>query len=119
MYIFTIIVFIAELIIALQIINLIVKADREVCRINACVEVFNPLAQTCMQYARCLVSEFNKSFEKIFNFVRKKQQQVISNTVIMVSIYVVLILFKVKTKKVSKIYKLIGAIRDIAVELLV
>jgi hypothetical protein len=116
MYIFAIIVFIAELIIALQLIGFILKADREVCRINACVEAFNPLAQTCLQYVRCLISNFNKSFEKIFELIKKKRQQVISNTFIMLSIYLILILFRIKTKKFSKIYKLVGAIRDVAIE---
>lgn len=119
MYILITIVFIAELIIALNLINLLIKADKAIMHYNACVEVFNPLAKTCMQYVRCLVSNFNTAFDKIFAFIRKKQQQVISNTLIMTTIYLFLIIFKIRTKKVSKIYKLIGAIRDIAIELAV
>lgn len=117
MYILITIVFIAELIIALNLINLLIKADRAIMHFNACIEVFNPLAKTCMQYARCLVLNFSTATEKLFKFIRKKQQQVVSNTLIIATIYLFLIVFKIKTKKVSKIYKLIGSIRDIAMEL--
>ncbi len=117
MYILIAIVFIAELIIALNIILLIVKADRKVCEFNVCVEAFKPLAQTVLQYARCLVRSFNCSFDKVLAFFKKKKEQVIFKTVVMISIYVILIVFKIRTKKVSKIYKLISAMRDLALEL--
>lgn len=119
MYILIAIVFIAELIIALNLILLIIKADKKVCYYNECIKAFNPLADTCLKYARCLVSSFKNSFDKIFYFIRKKQEQIISNTLIMTAIYLFLILFRIKTKKASKLYKLIGAIRDIAIELAV
>ena len=74
MYLFIAIIFIAELIIACTLINFIVKADKKVCRYNACIEAFNPLAQTCLQYSRCLVSTFNRSFDSFFVFIKKKQE---------------------------------------------
>lgn len=119
MYIFIAIVFIAELIIAINLILLIVKADRKVCEINDCVEVFNPLVETFMQYARCLVKSFNCTFTDIVEFFKKKKEQVIFKTVVMIVIYLFLIVFKLKTKKASKIYKLISAIRDLALEIAV
>lgn len=119
MYILIAIVFIAELIIALTLILLIVKADRYVCALNDCVQAFNPLAQTWLQYARCLVSSFNKSFNKVYKFFKKKQEQVLFRIVLILSIYAILIVFRIKTKKVSKIYGLIGAIRDAATELMI
>ena len=76
MYLFIAIIFIAELIIACTIINYIIKADKAVCRYNECIKVFNPLVQTCLQYARCLVTTFNSSFESFIDFVRKKQEQI-------------------------------------------
>ncbi len=119
MYILISIVFIAELIIALSLINLIVKTDRKVCHLNCCVKAFKPLAQTYLQYARTLVSNFSSNFEKTFSFIRKKKEQIIFKTVVMVSIYLLLILFKIKFTKASKIYRLISVMRDLAIELTV
>lgn len=119
MYILIAIVFIAELIIALNIILWIVKADKKVRYCNQCVDAFNPLAETALQYVRCKVSEFNKVFGCVFEFIKKKKEQVIFKTVFMVSIYIMLILFKIKMKKASKIYKLISVMRDLALELTV
>lgn len=117
MYILIAIVFIAELIIAFNLINLIVKADKKVCELISIVEAFKPLAETFMQYARCKASELNKTFEKAINFIRKKQEQIVFKTIIMIAIYAVLIVFKIKFQKASKIYKLIAVMRDLAFEL--
>lgn len=116
MYLFIAIIFIAELIIACTVINYIVKADRAVCKYNECIKVFNPLVLTCMQYARCLVSAFNNSFEKFVVFIKKKQEQVVYKTILIIVIYTFLFLFKMKADKASKIYRLIGAIRDVVVD---
>ena len=116
MYLFIAIIFIAELIIAVTIINYIVKADRAVIKYNECVKVLNPLVLTCMQYARCLVSNFNKSFEKFIVFIKKKQEQVVYKTIIVIAIYAFLFLFYMKADKASKIYRLVGAIRDVVVD---
>lgn len=116
---FIAIIFIAELIIALNLVALIVKADKKVREYNVCVNAFNPLAEIALKYARCKVSEFNKSFGCVFEFIKKKKEQVIFKTVFMVSIYVLLIVFKIKMKKASKIYKLISVMRDLAIELTV
>ena len=78
MYIFIAIIFIAELIIAHFIITHLIKWDRQVRHYNACVETFNPLLETCMQYSRCLVSSFKNSFENTINFVKKKREQLIN-----------------------------------------
>lgn len=114
---FIAIVFIAELIIALNLIMLIVKADKKVREINDCVTVFNPLAETFMQYVRCLVKSFNSSFTDVIEFFKKKKEQVIFKTVVMIAIYALLIVFKLKTHKASKIYRLISVIRDLALEI--
>lgn len=117
MYTLILIVFIAELIIAFSLINLIIKADKKVCELNSYVEAFNPLAETFLQYFRCLVSNFHKSFGKVFNYVKKKQEQTFSKILIIVAVYGVLLLFKIKPRRASKIYKLVGAIQDIVFEL--
>ena len=94
----------------------IVKADRKVRRYNACVETFNPLAQTCLQYSRCLISTFNRSFENFFVFIKKKQEQIVFKTIVIIAIYSMLFLFKIKADKASKFYKLAGVIRDIVTD---
>lgn len=119
MYIFIGIIFISELIIAHFIISNLIKWDRKVRYYNACVESFNPLLQTCLQYGRCLVASFKNSFEKFIAYIKKKHEQLITKVVLAVVIYSVLILFKVKTKKVKKIYKLAGVIKDLVLELAV
>ncbi len=119
MYIFIGIIFISELIIAHFIISNLIKWDRKVRYYNACVESFNPLLQTCLQYGRCLVASFKNSFEKFIAYIKKKHEQLITKVVLAVVIYSALILFKVKTKKVKKIYKLAGVIKDLVLELAV
>lgn len=114
---FIAIIFIAELIIALNLISWIVKVDRKVCKYNQCVVVLKPLVQTALQYVRCLVNNFNRSFEKVYTFIKKKKEQVIFKTVVMIAIYIVLIVFKIRTKKVAKIYKLLSVMRDLTLEL--
>ena len=110
MYIFIAIIFIAELIIAHFIISNLIKWDEKVRYYNACVKTFNPLLQTCLQYGRCLVSSFKNSFEA---------EQFISKIIFAVAIYSLLIIFKIKTNKAKKIYKLAGAIKDLVLELVV
>ncbi len=119
MYIFIAIIFIAELIIALQLILLITKLDKRVCDINECVKTFNPLAKTCMEYIRCLTSQFCTKVSKSIEFVKKQREKIIMKTIITVSIYSLLFIFKFKKIKAKKINKLLGAIRDVAVDLAV
>ena len=117
MYIFISIIFIAELIIALSIINFIIKADRKICDINDCVTEFNPLAKTCMQYVRCVTTSFCEKIKTGMGFIKKYQQKVIGKTILTVSIYSMLVLFRLKRIRAKKIYKLVGAIGDIALDL--
>ena len=119
MYIFIAIIFIAELIIALQLILLITKLDRKVCDLNECVTAFNPLAKTCMEYVRCMTSQFCTKVAKSIEFVKKQREKIVIKTIISVSIYSLLFIFKFKKLKTKKINKLIGAIRDVAVDLAV
>jgi hypothetical protein len=113
------IVFIAELIIAFQLISLIMKADRKVCDINACVKEFNPLAETCMQYIRCVTTTFTTNVKKCVEFIQKQKSKLIIKTIITVAIYAGLFLFKFKKIKIRKIGNLAVAIRDIMLDLTV
>ncbi len=119
MYIFITIIFIAELIIALQLIMLIMKIDKKVCDINDCVKEFNPLVETCMEYIKCLRLSFGEKIKKTVEYIKKQREKIIVKTMITVGIYAILIIFKVKKIKFKKIGKLAGAIRDIAIDLAV
>jgi len=119
MYIFITIIFIAELIIAFQLIMLIIKVDKRICDINDCVKEFNPLVETCMEYVRCLRLSFGEKIKKTVEFVNKQRQKIIVKTTITICIYVLLFMFKIKKIKFNKIGKLAGAIRDIALDLAV
>lgn len=119
MFMLIVIVFIAELIIAFQLIALIRKADKKVCNINACVKEFNPLAQTCMQYARCLSASFSEKIKKGIEIVQKQRLILIFKTIIVIAIYAGLILFRIKRIKFNRLSNLIGAISDIAFDLAV
>lgn len=117
MYILIAVIFIAELIIALQLILLIEKADKKVCDLNECVAAFNPLAKTCLEYVRCLSSVFNKNVIKSIEFIKKQHYKMIIKTISAVAIYGMLVFFKIRRVKAKKIYNLIGAIRDVALEI--
>ena len=117
MYILISVIFIAELIIALQLIFLIRKADKKVCDFNDCVTVFNPLAKTSLEYVRCLSSSFNKNIIKGIDFLKKQHQRIFVKIISTIAIYSILIIFKIRRGKANKIYNLIGAIRDVALEM--
>ncbi len=114
MYLFIAIIFIAELIIAVTVINLISKLDKKVNDLNCCVEAFNPLAELWLQYARCLTTSFRQNFDKFVTFVRHKRKQIFNKLLILIGIYIILFLFKAKSKKYSNAYHLAGVIQDIA-----
>lgn len=116
MYLFIAIIFIAELIIAGTVINFIVKLDKKVQYYSCCVEAFNPLLETCLQYSRCLVANFKNSLESVIVFVKKKREQIVYKTVAVVGIYLILILFRIKKIKAEKIYRLAGVVKDIVLE---
>ena len=114
MYLFIATIFIAELIIAVTVINFLAKLDKKVNDLNCCVEAFNPLAETCLQYARCLTTTFRQNFDKFVSFVSHKRKQIFNKLLILIGIYIVLFLFRAKSKKYSNVYHIAGVIQDIA-----
>ena len=119
MYILIAVIFIAELIIALQLILLIVNADKKVCYYNECLMAFNPLAKTCLQYIRCLSASFNNKVLKTIEFIKKQHEKIVFKTISTFAIYIMLVLFKIKKIKAKKISSLLGAIRDLALEIVI
>ena len=115
MYILITVIFIAELIIALQLISLIMRADKKIRNINECVKTFNPLAKTCLEYVNCLTKMFNRNVENAIEFIKKQQKRVIYKAITTFAIYSILIFFRIKKVKVGKILNLAKAIRDIAI----
>ena len=119
MYILICVIFIAELIIALQLILLIKRADKKICGINECVKTFNPLAKTCLEYVNCLSKMFNRNVSNAIFFIKKQQKRVIFKTITTFAIYTMLIFFKIKKIKLRKVFKLADAIRDFALEMVI
>lgn len=119
MYMFIAIVFIAELIIFFQLISLIMKIDKKVCDINSCVKEFNPLAKTYMQYLRCLTSTFLSKLNTGIEFVKKQREKFIFKSITTVALYCMLLLFRLKKVRLRRIGNLVGAIRDILLDLTV
>lgn len=114
MYLFIAIIFIAEIIIAVTVINFITKLDRRVVDLNCCVEAFNPLAEVCLQYTRCLATAFSSNFDKFIDFIGHKKKQIFNKILIIIGIYLLLFLFRLKSKRYSRAYHLAGVIQDIA-----
>ena len=119
MYILIATIFIAELIIAFSIINFIIRADKKICDINACITEFNPLAQTCMQYIRCVSDNLCNNVKTGIDFVKKYQERAWVKVISTFAIYSMLVLFRVRKIKVKKIFGLVGAISEIALDLAV
>lgn len=119
MYLFIAIIFIAELIIAVTVINFIVKINNRVNKLNSCVEVFNPLAEVCLQYVRCILTGFRTNFDKLIEYVACKKKQIFNKFLIVIAIYILLSIFRSKSKKYSHAYRIAGVIQDIAGNFLV
>ena len=112
-------VFIAELIIAIQLISLIIKADKKILAINDCIKEFNPLAKTCMQYIRCLALSFSTNVKKGIDFIEKQREKIILRAITTATLYGILLLFRLKRIKMRKIGKLACAIRDIILDFVI
>ena len=117
MYIFISIIFIAELIIAYQLISLIMKLDRKICDINDCVCEFNPLAHTFMRYIRIQAAAFSEKITKVINFINRQKEKTMIKVLIAISINAVILVFRVKKIKVRKVVRLAAAVADIAADL--
>ena len=116
MYTLISIVFIAELIIAYQIISIIVKLDKKVCNINCYIKEFNPLAETFLKYVRLQVSSVTNKISNTINYIRERKNKAIVKILIIVGINVGFILFKINRVKTHKIVNLAVAMFDLAAD---
>lgn len=114
MYTLILIVFIAEVIIASQIILLICKFDRKICEMNEYVNAFNPLAETFLKYIRLQVVSITNKVAKITKFIEEQKKKAIFKILIIVGINIGFILFKIKKIKTHKMVNLAVAMLDIA-----
>lgn len=108
------IIFIAELIIAYQLVSLIVKLDKKVCDINDCVLEFKTLAETFMRYARLLIANLTNRIKDVICVINKRKEETFIKILLFIAINGILITFKIKKVKPNKILKLALAIIDIA-----
>lgn len=103
MYLFIAIIFIAELIIAVSLINGIIRADRSVCALNNKIIQSKPEIQKILKQARECVSCLQESVNSVITFVKQKRQQVINRAIKTVLIYFILLTMKSRYKKLATV----------------
>ena len=101
MYLFIAIIFIAELIIAVNLINGILKADRQVRALNLRINELKPEIHNVIVQTRECVSCLKTGVNAFISFVRRKHQEVMRRITRTIIIYLILILIKNKYKKLA------------------
>ena len=117
MYMLISIIFIAELIIAYQLISFIMKADRKICDLNCCLAEFKPLAQTFMQYLRLQISNVAKKAYAVINIIKKRKEQAFLKVIMFTAVNVIFFTFKIKRIKPKSFLKLVLAALDVATDI--
>lgn len=101
MCLFIAIIFIAELIIAGNIINGILKAVRKIRAINNRVNELKPEIHNAIVQTRECVSCLKTGVNAVISFVKRKHQEVMRRITRTILIYLILILIKNKYKKLA------------------
>lgn len=101
MYLFIAIIFIAELIVALTLINGIIKADRAVCALNKRVLQAKPEIKNFLQQANECASCLKESVNSVITFVKRKHRQVMQRAIKTVLIYFILLTIKSRYKNLA------------------
>ena len=101
MYLFIATIFIAELIIALTVTLLIIKADKEILKINNTVcEKRKDLEKALGDFKYCVTS-FGDYYDCMINSLKKKHRQFKINLIKNIAMYLSLFLLKGKYKKAA------------------
>ncbi len=103
MYLFIAIIFIAELIIAGNIINGILRAARKIRALNSRVKELKPEIHNAIVQTRECVSCLQTGVNAAITFVKRKHQEVMRRITRTILIYLMLILIKNKYKKLATI----------------
>lgn len=117
MYTLIAIIFIAELIIAYQILSVILKFDRKVCELNSVINEFNPLTKTFMRYIRMQVVSVSEKVGKTIAFINEQKKKAIVKILFIIGINTMFILLNIKRLKSHKVTNLAIALLDLAFDL--
>lgn len=112
MYFFIAIIFIAELIIASNIISCILKADKYVCKLNERVQECHPQIEQCIFCIKDCISCAKTCIEATVSFLKCKQQEFKNRIIKTLLVYVILLLIEKKFKKISPAVKYIVFAKD-------
>ncbi len=113
MFLFIAIIFIAELIIAINLILLIIKADRAVVAFHKQAVAAKPQIKAVLEGVKAGIKEVNEKQEIVINYLRKKRNQWIINMTKNIILYLLLFLFKGKCKKAASICQGILLAKDV------
>jgi hypothetical protein len=114
MILFIIIVFIAELIVAGALLNLIIKTDRRVLAANQAVIDFRPAFEVGLRETYNVVRNLKQMLHYLFCLVEKKKKQYIFKLVSTVCLYVFPFFWKGRYKKLAAFLQFAVLISDIA-----
>lgn len=114
MYFFIAIVFIAELIIAVSVINALRKADRAVLELNDRLIKKSIKFLTLLICIRTNLHGLDEKINSVFNFIQKKRQEIIFRMIRSVLIYIIVFIFETKFSKAHKFKKVIAYGKAIA-----
>ena len=103
MFLLIAIIFIAEMIIALTLINYIVKADKVVIKLKLDVSSLTPQIQAGLACIKEGVHLLKEKQLWLFDYLEKKRNQYIMNAIKTVLMYLLLFLLKGKSKKAASI----------------
>ncbi len=109
---FIAIILIAELIIAIALVNIILKTSKQVCVINNQLIEITPLIKECFTVTRNSLSKLNTIVEKILSGIKKKKSQFTIKLILTSLMYACLVLFKKKYKNAAIIFQTLVIVKD-------
>ncbi len=112
MYLFIAIIFIAELIIASNVISCIVKADKRICSLNEQIIQTMPKIQKGLSGLKDCVKCIKTTFDCAAGFVKKKQREFKMRIIKAIIIYALLLIMKSKFKRLATISQYIMFTKD-------
>lgn len=113
MFLFIAVIFIAELIIAVSLVVLIIKADKKVLQINSEVTQIKPKLRKGLEDFKDIIHMLKDKQILLFDLIRRKRNQYVMNIVKSILFYVLLFLLKGKCKKAASICNGILLVKDI------
>lgn len=112
MFVFILIILIAELIIAISLINCIVKFNSKICILNEDIRLFRPILSDGFKKMRSSIEILQNSIGKILIAVNKKKRQFTTKLVLTAFMYASLVLFKRKYKNAALIFQALVIVKD-------